>query len=593
MDDNKKLPSGWGEDDDEDFGFSTFDDEDDEDSPWGTASNSANNKKSIVAEKQNDECEAYSDNRVSDDEAENKISGIDYFESITEKNIESEKCRIKGDDTEDNSSDSDISIDEQHSETTWTSSSKNSDDSLVQQDIISEQEKKSINGAVVGIIIFLIFAVVFLGWLLIRQSRNTDDNSNVPVQNVNSQQTDEVYTTQAEEATENETEEVTIEASTEDETTVATEPQTEAATVPYEVYEEASIRALDEFMQTYYGNSAMYGLFDVNGDSVPELFLEYDTEASSRSFLYVYNGVDYVEQLDLDQGGTRICTSEHLIEAEGYGGAYVRTIYVMDDTGNINVEAEIRSEALKNYLNDQQISESEYNDLHNYYDSKQWVEVGCYEYKRENAKPQNSIISPDDPYYEIKQEILYSVDNEYYSGKNSHIENATDDMVFYAVGNRSNIEITNPKVYSGPGTNYSAIEVYTNNFYIVGENNSWYYIEWIDGAGAFSHSCYGYLEKNSMNSSEKEYTPEEIKRNAGSDFYFYDTPPYSYGRTVNTESVSLNLRAAPSTSADIIAKIPKGAYVGEFGCNAEWSYISYTDENGVSYVGFVSSQYLY
>lgn len=88
-----------------------------------------------------------------------------------------------------------------------------------------------------------------------------------------------------------------------------------------------------------------------------------------------------------------------------------------------------------------------------------------------------------------------------------------------------------------------------------------------------------------------KYTPEEIKNAAGSDFQFYDQPPYSYSRTIATESDSLNLRAAPSENADIITQIPKGTSVGEFGSNGEWSYISYT-VNGDTYVGYVSSQYL-
>lgn len=214
-----------------------------------------------------------------------------------------------------------------------------------------------------------------------------------------------------------------------------------------------------------------------------------------------------------------------------------------------------------------------------------------------SIKPQyssSSSISSDDPYYEIKQEIMHSVDNEYYSGKNSHIENAPSDMVFYTQDNRSNIEIANPTVFSGPGVNYSLIDVYTSTFYIVGENSNWYYVMWTDGMGAFSHACYGYIEKSDI-SQKKEYSAEEIRNAAGPDFSFYADfgPPASYGRTVNTESDSLNLRAAPSINADIITQIPKGAVVGEFGFNDEWSYIAYVDENGTHYNGYVSSQYLY
>ncbi len=270
------------------------------------------------------------------------------------------------------------------------------------------------------------------------------------------------------------------------ETTVATEPPTEVATVPYEVYEDAIIRALDEFMQTYSGDNVMYGLFDVNGDSVPELYINYYTEASSACSLYIYNGSNYIENANLGEG-VRVCTSAHLIEAYGYGGSIVRLIFETDNENNVMLKDKlvIKMDVGTEYLlNDVSVSESEYTELNNYYDSLNWEDVSRYEYKRANTE-----------------------------------------------------------------------------------------------------------------SPKKEYTPEEIKSNAGPDFYFFadntEGRPGSYGRTVNTDSGSLNLRAAPSTSADIITMIPKGTYVGELGCNNEWSYISYTDEDGVSYVGYVSSQYLY
>lgn len=108
--------------------------------------------------------------------------------------------------------------------------------------------------------------------------------------------------------------------------------------------------------------------------------------------------------------------------------------------------------------------------------------------------------SAPDPYAEIKEQILYSVDNEYYSGKNSYLENASPDMVFYAQEKRKELQITDIPILSGPDASYSEIRSgYTGNAWIAAENDNWYYLQWVEGAGAFSHSCYGYVEKSSLN----------------------------------------------------------------------------------------------
>lgn len=108
--------------------------------------------------------------------------------------------------------------------------------------------------------------------------------------------------------------------------------------------------------------------------------------------------------------------------------------------------------------------------------------------------------SAPDPYAEIKEQILYSVDNEYYSGKNSYLENASPDMVFYAQEKRKELQITDIPILSGPDASYSEIRSgYNGNAWVAAENDNWYYLQWIEGAGAFSHSCYGYVEKSSLN----------------------------------------------------------------------------------------------
>lgn len=200
---------------------------------------------------------------------------------------------------------------------------------------------------------------------------------------------------------------------------------------------------------------------------------------------------------------------------------------------------------------------------------------------------QDVTITPSDPYAAIKQEIMESVDNEYYSGKNSHIENAPADMRFYNMSERYNMNVSSPTIYTGPGTNYSKIDVYSDFFWVYGENSDWYYVQWGEGNGAFSHSCYGYMSKSSNNSGSK-YTEFDTSA-AGSDFEFYSG--YFVGCKVATQSGTLNLRAAPSTTAEVIIQMPKDAYVQVLGNNADWDYLSYTD-NGTTYYGYASREYI-
>lgn len=204
------------------------------------------------------------------------------------------------------------------------------------------------------------------------------------------------------------------------------------------------------------------------------------------------------------------------------------------------------------------------------------------------VETQPAAIFPSDPYAEIKQEILDSVDNEHYSGKNSHIENAPSDMRFYNMSQRYNMNVSSPTVYEGPGTNYSKIEVYSDFFWVYGENSDWYYVEWGEGNGAFSHCCYGYMSKSSNNNSAAKYTEYDTSA-AGSDFEFYSG--YFTGCRVATQSGTLNLRAAPSTTAEVIIQMPKDAYVQVLGNNADWDYLSYTD-NGTTYYGYASREYI-
>jgi len=95
---------------------------------------------------------------------------------------------------------------------------------------------------------------------------------------------------------------------------------------------------------------------------------------------------------------------------------------------------------------------------------------------------------------------------------------------------------------------------------------------------------------SSNNNFEKVYSIEDILNNASYDFYFYNENFVM--RSVCIEEGSLNLRSKPSMDGEIIAKLPKDATVAEYGYNNEWSMIIYYTDNGKSYPGYASRQFL-
>lgn len=282
------------------------------------------------------------------------------------------------------------------------------------------------------------------------------------------------------------------------ESTIGTEVQTTTNIIFYEMYEAASIRALEHFMlDNSFNDSVMYGLCDINADGVPELLINYATEADDMTSMYIFFETDYRQAVSFG-GSAEICAAQHLIQSFGYGGASVRKIFEMDARGNISSKDELYEEYISvdtmyYALNSIEIGKAQYDELNEYYDSLKWEYVCNTEYRRSAIEMPSD--STKDPYAAIKQEILDSVDNEYYRGGNSHLENAPADMVFYAAADRTWINISNAEILEGPDVNYASCIAYTSSFQLIGENTNWYYVMWIEGVGAFTHPCYGFIRK--------------------------------------------------------------------------------------------------
>lgn len=388
--------------------------------------------------------------------------------------------------------------------------------------------------------------------------------------------------------TETETPNVTTEATTE----TITEPTTNIADLNIDTSEaakKAMYTHLDNELHNeetdkyyFFNRDVKYALYAVNADGIDELFISYADSVSIGSDLYIYKNGEYVKSHRFAEGA-KICLSEHLLMEKVYGGGEMTKIYVISD--NEILQKDELDEWYGNnsfHHNDYVIDESEYNQLKSKYDSLDWIDIPDNSHNSSklvdmSAYAQNKV-SSSDPYADIKQEILYSVDNNDYSGKDSHIENAPSDMVFYSTGNRSSLNISYPIVYEGPGTNYAQILTYQERFDIVAENNNWYYIQWYEGTGRASHSCYGYLNKNASNNNNSEYTDKSNLIATGK---------------VITEKDNLNMRKSNSDSSEITTTIPNSHYVGIISEYGDWFYVKYyADTNSPIYYGYVSKQFI-
>lgn len=160
-------------------------------------------------------------------------------------------------------------------------------------------------------------------------------------------------------------------------------------------------------------------------------------------------------------------------------------------------------------------------------------------YKKENTTVTEAQTEYVNPYKAEKDKILKSVDNDYYAGKDSHLENAPSDMVFYDIdGQLKEVQITNYTIYDSPSEAGKVINSYmgTNSLRIVGENNDWYYLVEYVGTGRFTHPQYGYFSKASLESGaakpkisavtieEENFFPD----GNGSSFYLNTSGDYAF-----------------------------------------------------------------
>lgn len=190
----------------------------------------------------------------------------------------------------------------------------------------------------------------------------------------------------------------------------------EETDVTFDSWQEAYKCKLLEFMYTgpysskdENGDSmcSTYAVHDMNGDGIPELFINYQPITASASALYTFYDSKIIELAILPRTGfVSYCPDNNLLKTSGGGGAggYVYTTYSQIVDGQmITVDSfgvSWGTDPPTYSRNDETISETEYNSGINQYESKNWVNVG-----RENYF--------DDLEYELNN-IVYDYYFDYY-----------------------------------------------------------------------------------------------------------------------------------------------------------------------------------
>ena len=483
--DKNELPKGWGEDyEDDDLEFSPFDIEDDEDSPWGTSSNSESNNTSIVSEKPNDECRAYRDDAISYDSTENDISDTHHSETIKE-NIDPQTSCTTNENAELISSNSDIEQKVYHSETIQARSHENYDDSLVKQDSISEQEKMSINGIVIGIIVFLFLVILVIGWLFIKQSRTTNDNT-APIQNMNSQITTEIVTTQIVEIIKTTTGIVTTESPTETDITVTT----------VTTFEESINNNISENSENIYNiyldiindmdfTIPMRGfLADINNDKIDELIIP-DTYNMEYVLYYYSDGNIYTCKFG------DFMALDNFVMYKVIGDNNENYIYYRDNYSYKSKQGyfSLKNMAQLNIYIDYPENNGKYsaNWTINYNVSENYAK-GCENVDTFYSQPDNchnKLIEAFQYYnYGISEDSQYiKIDSMYYDELVKHLKSKTLVNITTEIQNPSVTAYIEKKSFYPNGDGSSFI------LHVSGNYSYYYYEGYYTGGGEYDHMC--------------------------------------------------------------------------------------------------------
>ena len=341
---------------------------------------------------------------------------------------------------------------------------------------------------------------------------------------------------------------------TETVTTVTAEQATKPV-IDQNAVKDAYIRRLTEFTKSdefnAYDYPSKYALFDIDGDGVDELFIQYMAIVGSSEKLYSYKNNEYTEIAHCSESSFSIEPNNHLIQWYIGGGGTARYIAALSEQGITTEEIGLVYPASYTH-NKVGISKEEYDELNRKYDAYNWVKPSYNAF---------SSILPDS--------VVYAKPRETYAFLGA--VNITSDVLNVREG-----PSTNSKVI-GSLSRGDLVSVYKLDGY-----PDWYKIVFSEKNLKGYASAQYIVEADTFkdnNNTYSEYTDESML--------------ISKGKTKLNEGGVLNVRKSPSTDAEIITTIPKDHYVGIISVSGDWYYVKYyADTNSPIYYGYVSSQFI-
>lgn len=526
--DKRNLPEGWNEsENDEDEIFS--EDDENEDSPWEHLNN---------PDKNNNSSENESDNQISDKPTQSEAGSVQYR---------------------------------------------------------TVNRKSNAVPILIGVILVLVFVIIGLSVIFLKNKNNNNSQSN---SNKSEASEKTAITNETEEAstehTESETTVTTMISTTS--FTTETSKATTAMTIQTELiktqkikevvlsYKDSYKKIINDEIERFRKNvgsnfSIDYTLFDMDSDGIPELLMRSGTcEADSLISIYTYKNNKY-SQIGNNIGGSHThfafdYIANQIVLCNSHMGNITLSWYDIDGNGNLR------------FLIDTSSSGNDYNTYAVFMKSYNVLNYPFVSYS--NSSDITWV------YYNVDNYECYA-DSEYSGINFSFIDN--DDSLKATVDNIIAIAAATPvsEAYTPPGETYAFSGVVNTessdlNVRERPSTDSAILGTLPKGTSVSVYNIDGYSDWYKVYCSQYNLSGYVSAQYIVSDDFYNQTKNYYTGQVV-TENDPLNLRDAPSTSGNIITKIPKGAYVDIWETDGNWYYLSYTT-NGITYYGYASSEFI-
>ena len=360
-----------------------------------------------------------------------------------------------------------------------------------------EEKKKSPAIIVlVGVIAVVLVGMGILGYMLLIKNKDNKDSDESTNNEVITSTTEEISS----QATTASTQETTSEILTTPPKTT-TEASVNISKEEIETAKEKAVADLRNDLSNVYSNNhvsipqlTVTTDYDINDDDIPELIVSYmGISGDTQYHIFYYDNSMFVKLKDC-WGGLYILEDRHLICEKRYGGGQGSYYYELSNDYKINKIDEISTFPEQGgtayFRNGQRIDASEYYVAINYYDDMNWISI---------SSDTSNVFDSGDIVESEKNSNALSMYSNY-----ANIENAPADMTFVDPSDINaiphgtiNTETSGLNLRKGPGTNYDVILEMPKGetVYIYGSNSEWCYVGFSSGAGAFSHTDYGYASK--------------------------------------------------------------------------------------------------